>query len=227
MKYRNIVEGKFLKRPNRFIAHVEVEGRLEVVHVKNTGRCKELLTEGAIVYLEASDNPSRKTKFDLIAVRKKNLLINMDSQAPNKVVGEWLENNCPWGKLKLLKPEFAHGDSRFDFYLETESAKILLEVKGVTLEKEGVVLFPDAPTERGIKHLEGLTKAIAEGYRAVVFFVIQMEGVKYFTPNRETHQAFAEALQKAAQAGVEVLAYDCHVEEDGFEIRQRVEVRLP
>ena len=226
MKYSKIVEGKFLKRPNRFIAHVEVNGQLEVVHVKNTGRCRELLTDGAIVYLEVSDNPSRKTKFDLVAVRKKNFLINMDSQAPNKVVGEWLEKNCPWGKAKIIKPEFTHGDSRFDFYLETENEKILLEVKGVTLEKDGVVLFPDAPTERGIKHLEGLSKALHEGFHSVIFFVIQMEGVKYFTPNRETHPAFATALQKAAQAGVEVLAYDCHVEEDGFEIRQRVEVIL-
>ena len=226
MKYSKIVEGKFLKRPNRFIAHVEVNGQLEVVHVKNTGRCRELLTDGAIVYLEVSDNPSRKTKFDLVAVRKKNFLINMDSQAPNKVVGEWLEKNCPWSKPKIIKSEFTHGDSRFDFYLETENEKILLEVKGVTLEKEGVVLFPDAPTERGVKHIEGLSKASHEGFRPVIFFVIQMEGVKYFTPNRETHPAFATALQKAAQAGVEVLAYDCHVEEDGFEIRQRVEVIL-
>ena len=226
MKYKKIVQGKFLKRINRFVAHVEIDGEFHVVHVKNTGRCKELLTDNATVYLEESDNPNRKTKYDLVAVEKGKLLINMDSQAPNKVVGEWLEKHCPWGQAKLIKPEYTHGDSRFDFYIETQEQKILLEVKGVTLERDGVVLFPDAPTERGIKHLHGLINAKKEGYLTAVFFVIQMQGVKYFTPNRETHPKFAEALVEAANAGVEVLAYDCKVWEDGFEINNKVDICL-
>ncbi|MDO4177632.1 MAG: DNA/RNA nuclease SfsA [Phascolarctobacterium sp.] len=226
MKYKKIVKGKFLKRINRFVAHVEIDGEFHVVHVKNTGRCKELLTDGATVYLEESDNPSRKTKYDLVAVRKGNLLINMDSQAPNKVVGEWLTESCPWGKPTFIKAECTHGDSRFDFYVETEEEKIFVEVKGVTLERDGVVLFPDAPTERGVKHLNGLVKLIDEGYKTAVFFVIQMQGVKYFTPNRETHLEFANALVNAAHAGVEVLAYDCIVQEDGFVINEKVAVKL-
>lgn len=226
MKYKRIVEGKFLKRINRFVAHVEIDNEFHVVHVKNTGRCKELLTDRATVYLEESDNPNRKTTYDLVAVKKGNLLINMDSQAPNKVVGEWLSANCPWGKPTLIKPECTHGDSRFDFYLETEANKIFIEVKGVTLERDGVVLFPDAPTERGIKHLKGLIELVKAGYKAAVFFVIQMKGVKYFTPNKETHPAFADALIEAVNSGVEILAYDCEVWEDGFIIRNPVEVKL-
>lgn len=226
MKYSKIVEGKFLKRINRFVAHVEIDGEFHVVHVKNTGRCKELLIDHATVYLEESPNPNRKTKFDLVAVKKGKRLINMDSQAPNKVVGEWLADNCPWGKPTLIKPECTHGDSRFDFYIETKNAKVFVEVKGVTLEKGGVVLFPDAPTERGIKHLNGLANLAKEGYKTAVFFVIQMEGVKYFTPNRETHPAFANALVKAANVGVEILAYDCKVFEDGFVIKDKIEVKL-
>lgn len=226
MKYNKIVKGKFLKRINRFVAHVEIDGEFHVVHVKNTGRCKELLTDNATVYLEESPNTSRKTKYDLVAVKKGELLINMDSQAPNKVVGEWLVNNCPWGAPTLIKPECTYGDSRFDFYIETKNAKIFVEVKGVTLENDGVVLFPDAPTERGIKHLNGLANLAKDGYKTAVFFVIQMEGVKYFTPNRETHPAFADALVEAANAGVEVIAYDCKVWEDGFVINNKVKVKF-
>lgn len=226
MKYNKIVKGKFLKRINRFVAHIEINGEFHVVHVKNTGRCKELLTDHATIYLEESPNPNRKTKFDLVAVKKGELLINMDSQAPNKVVSEWLMENCPWGKPTFIKPEYTKGDSRFDFYIETRNAKVFVEVKGVTLEKDGVVLFPDAPTERGIKHLNGLAKLARNGYKTAVFFVIQMQGVKYFMPNRETHPAFADALLEAANAGVEVLAYDCIVWEDGFVINNKIEVKL-
>lgn len=226
MKYKNIVKGKFLKRINRFVAHVEINGELHIVHVKNTGRCKELLTDNATVYLEKSDNPDRKTKYDLVAVEKGSILINMDSQAPNKVVGEWLKDHCPWGTPKIIKPEYTHGDSRFDFYIETEYEKILLEVKGVTLERNGVVLFPDAPTERGIKHLNGLTEAVQYGYKTAIFFVIQMHGIQYFTPNKETHPKFADALINASKSGVEILAYDCEVWKDGFIINNKVDIKL-
>lgn len=226
MHYSNIQRAIFLRRPNRFIAHIEVDGREEVCHVKNTGRCRELLTDGATIYVEHHDNPNRKTKYSLIAVEKGDLLINMDSQAPNKVVGEWILEKEPFGKVKLLKPECTYGSSRFDFYLETEAEKIFIEVKGVTLEEDGIVRFPDAPTERGIKHLEELCACLEAGYKAAVIFVVQMEGMQHFEPNDKTHPQFGEALRQARKAGVEVLAYECKVTPSSLEITRSIPVVL-
>ena len=209
MQYQDISEGRFIFRPNRFIALVEMDGKTEAVHVKNTGRCKELLTENTVVYLEKSDNPKRKTKYDLIAVQKGNLLINMDAQAPNRIFAEWAKENIQ--DLTLLKPEVSYGDSRFDFYLETKNERIFVEVKGVTLEQDGIVMFPDAPTERGVKHLKGLRRAVKDGYGAMVVFVVQMEQAHLFCPNRKTHPAFAEELKHAKDDGVIVCALNCKV----------------
>lgn len=245
MKYNHVVSATFLSRPNRFIARVCLfDGREETVHVKNTGRCKELLIPGCKVYLEKSENPNRKTLYDLIAVEKrydeifdwgifplafrnrmndgkeKTLLFNIDSQAPNKVVLEWLKKQ----DYSVIKPEFTFGKSRFDFYLEKidsvtgKTEKILMEVKGCTLEIEGVGYFPDAPTERGVKHLNELSDAIGEGYKSVLAFVIQMEGVTEVFPNVKTHSEFADALEKAQKAGVEVWFLPCGVTEDTLEI---------
>ena len=225
MKYNNMVPGRFQARPNRFIAHVEIDGQLEVVHVKNTGRCRELLPVGAEVWCEVSDNPNRKTKFDLITVRKGRRLINMDSQAPNKAAGEWLLAGG-LGEIQNLKAETFHEDSRFDFSFEKEGRKCFLEVKGVTLENDGICAFPDAPTERGAKHLKGLCKLAQDGYGAYVLFVIQMADVKYLHPNDVTDPKFGTALREAAANGVQVLAVDCHVTEDTMEIRNPVPVRL-
>ena len=224
MKYQNIVSGKFISRPNRFIAHVEINGIEQVVHVKNTGRCKELLIPGATVYLEKSANPARATAYDLIAVQKGGKLINMDSQIPNKVVEEWLKKKTFFHDLVLIRPETKFGNSRFDFYLETLQEKIFVEVKGVTLEEKGVVRFPDAPSERAVKHVEELIQAKKEGYRVIVFFVIQMEGAKYFTPNRDTHPEFADALEKAVAAGVEVYAYDSYVTPEEITLSKEVQI---
>jgi len=226
MHYSNIQRATFLRRPNRFIAHIEVDGREEVCHVKNTGRCRELLTYRATIYVEHHDNPKRKTKYSLIAVEKGDLLINMDSQAPNKVVGEWLLEKEPFGKVKLLKPECTYGSSRFDFYLETEAEKIFIEVKGVTLEEDGIVRFPDAPTERGIKHLEELRACVEAGYKAVVIFVVQMEGMQHFEPNDKTHPQFGEALRQVRKAGGEVLAYECKVTPSSLKITKSIPVML-
>ncbi len=226
MKYRQIVSGRFVERPNRFVARVEIENQMETVHVKNTGRCRELLQDGAVVYLEKSDNPNRSTLYDLVAVEKGNRMVNMDSQAPNKAVEEWLREGGLFSHVTLVRPETKYGNSRFDFYIETENEKIFMEVKGVTLEEDGVVRFPDAPSERAVKHVQELVAAKRAGYRAFVMFVIQMEGVKYFTPNEDTHPAFAEALSTAAEAGVEVLAYDCKVTPESMVINLPVEVRL-
>lgn len=229
MKYKNIVKGKFIERPNRFIAYVDVEGEKnnpQTVHVKNTGRCKELLVPGATVYLETADNPNRKTKYDLVKVVKGERLINMDSQAPNKVVEEWLRDNQLYKNTTLVASEKTYGDSRFDFYIEGDGKKAWMEVKGVTLEREGVALFPDAPSDRAVKHIEHLIKAKKEGYEAYIMFIIQMKGIKYFMPNRETHLKFAEVLCKAEKAGVKVLAYDCNVTENGVKISEPVEVKL-
>ena len=226
MKYQHIVQAEFVDRPNRFIAHVRLDGREETVHVKNTGRCRELLQPAATVYLEKSANPNRSTAYDLVAVEKGERMINMDSQAPNKVVEEWLMTKVLFPDLIFVRPETKYGNSRFDFYVETESEKIFMEVKGVTLENEGVVKFPDAPSDRAVKHVEELIQAKKDGYRVFVIFVIQMQDVKYFTPNEETHPEFAAALRKAAEAGVEILAYDCKVEADGLEIGKSVDVRL-
>ena len=226
MRYTNIMAGKFLARPNRFIAHVEIAGREEIVHVKNTGRCKELLLPGATVYVQHFPEGKRKTKYDLIAVEKQNILINMDSQAPNKVVQEWLMEQEPFGKITYLKPECKHGDSRFDFYLETEAKKMFIEVKGVTLEEKGVVMFPDAPTERGVKHVQELCHCLEQGYEAAIIFVVQMSGMRHFTPNRRTHAAFAEALERAEACGVRMLALSCEVTPESLAINGEIPIHL-
>lgn len=264
MKYQNIRVGHFISRPNRFIAKIEIEGAEETVHVKNTGRCAELLVPGAEVYVQdslqeaedwLSDNEllqgkmqvavsskstnigkKRKTRWDLIAVRKGDRLINMDSQIPNKIVKEWLEQE-KWNHnlhnqsdrihgITKIQPEYTYGKSRIDLYVEAQNRKILIEVKGVTLEENGVVRFPDAPSERAVKHVHELKEALKEGYECYVFFVIQMSGVRYFTPNMDTHPEFKEALKEAAEAGVHVVAYDCSVREDEIRIQDPVPVIL-
>ena len=225
MKYGKMVKGTFLSRPNRFIAKIEIEGNEETVHVKNTGRCRELLPPGAEVWCEVSNNPNRKTKYDLITVRKGDRLINMDSQAPNAAAMEWLLSGS-LGQVEDLKPETFHGDSRFDFSFTLDGKPCLMEVKGVTLENDGICAFPDAPTERGAKHLRGLTQVVKEGYTAFVLFVIQMPDVKYLHPNDKTDPAFSAALREAAENGVNVLAMDCAVTEDEMHIRLPVLVRL-
>ena len=226
MRYDNIHKGKFLSRPNRFIANVEIDGKAEVCHVKNTGRCKELLVEGCTVWLEHSDSESRKTAFDLVAVEKGDRLINMDSQAPNKAVAEWLRENRPFGEGFSVYPEKKYGNSRFDFYLESQDRKIFMEVKGCTLEKDGVVLFPDAPTLRGVKHIEELSNCLDEGYEAYIMILVQMSDVKYFTPNYDTHPEFGEALEKASRKGVKILCYDCNVTHDSMTVGKPVKVKL-
>ena len=224
MKYERIETGFFLERPNRFIAYIEIAGQKETVHVKNTGRCAELLQPGATVYVQKADNPERKTQWDLIGVKKGKRMINMDSQIPNKVVEEWIRKGNLFPDAALIKPETTYKQSRFDLYLEEGERKIFIEVKGVTLEQDGVVKFPDAPTERGVKHLNELCEAVKDGYEAYVFFVIQMKGVKYFTPNMKTHAAFGEALRNVQEQGVHILAYDCKVTKDSIEIGQEVPV---
>ena len=225
MRYTNMVPGTFLRRPNRFIAHVLIDGVEETVHVKNTGRCKELLPPGAQVWCQRSDNPNRKTKYDLITVKKGERLINMDSQAPNAAAGEWLKNGG-LGEIENLKAETFHGDSRYDFSFTKNGKKCFLEVKGVTLEEDGVCAFPDAPTERGARHLRGLTEAAKAGYGAYVLFVIQMADVKYLRPHDQRDPAFGEALREAAENGVAVLAVDCAVDVDAMDIRLPVPVKL-
>ncbi|WP_151075065.1 DNA/RNA nuclease SfsA [Flintibacter sp. KGMB00164] len=226
MQYGKILPARFLSRPNRFVARVEAEGEELVCHVKNTGRCRELLVPGATVWLEESPNPSRKTKFDLIAVEKGDRLINMDAQAPNKVFGEWAAAGGFREGLTLLRPETTYGSSRFDFYWESSKGRGFVEVKGVTLEEDGVVRFPDAPTLRGVKHLDELVKAHEAGYEAAVCFVIQMEDVCWFAPNDETHPEFGQALRRAAQAGVEILAMDCAVTPQSLTMGKPVPIRL-
>ncbi len=226
MRYQHMEEGRFLSRPNRFIAHVALAGREEVCHVKNTGRCRELLVPGALVYLERSDNPARKTRYDLVAVQKGERLINMDAQAPNQVFREWAAAGNFLPGLRAIRPESTFGGSRFDFRLETDGGTTFVEVKGVTLEEGGEARFPDAPTERGVKHLRELQRAAAEGYGAAVFFVIQMRGVTRFCPNDATHPAFGQALREAASSGVAVYAYDCLVTPDTLAIHRPVPVVL-
>ena len=226
MRYHAVEKGRFLVRPNRFIAHVELDGRTEVCHVKNTGRCRELLVPGAAVYLERADNPARKTQYDLVAVEKGDLLINMDAQAPNKVFGEWAAAGRFLPGLTAIRPEYTWEDSRFDFLLEDGAGPYFVEVKGVTLEEKGQARFPDAPTQRGVKHLNGLRRAAEQGLRAAVFFVIQMKGVTSFRPNDETHPAFGGALRAAAKAGVGVFAYDCIVSPEGLVVDSPVRVLL-
>lgn len=228
MNYESVIRGCFLSRPNRFIARVEIGGEQVVAHVKNTGRCKELLVPGATVYLQdwGENHPTRKTRYDLIAVEKDDLLVNMDSQAPNKVFAEWVHKGDFVSGLTYLKPEAKWGNSRFDFYWESEQRKGFVEVKGVTLEFDGHCLFPDAPTQRGVKHLEELILAKEEGYETAVCFVIQMEGMREFSPNDETHPAFGTALRKAAQAGVRLIAVECGVTPDSLYIAKEIPVHL-
>ena len=229
MEYHRICSGVFLKRPNRFIAHVEVNGQTEICHVKNTGRCRELLSPGVRVDLEESGNPARKTKFVLVAVEKERpdgpLLINMDSQAPNKVFGEWAKDNLR-PNLTLLKPETVFGNSRFDFYWEAPDSRGFVEVKGVTLESDNVARFPDAPTERGVKHVEELIKAKKAGYEAAICFIVQMPGIRWVEPNDDTHPEFGAALRKAAASGVEILALECDVTPSSLRAVRPIPVRL-
>lgn len=226
MKYLNMERALFKERPNRFIAYVETTHGREICHVKNTGRCKELLSENAVVYVQRNDNPARKTKLDLITVEKNQYLINMDSQAPNQAVKEWLEEGNLFSENAKIYPERTYGESRFDFYIEDGERKAFMEVKGVTLEIDGVCRFPDAPTERGVKHIKELQKCLEEGYEAYILFVIQMSPVEYLEPNDATHKAFGDALREAAKAGVHVMARDCSVSIDSMEIMNEVEVRL-
>ena len=226
MKYENITEGRFLDRPNRFIAHVEIGGQIETVHVKNTGRCKELLVPGAQVFLEKSGNPARKTAYDLVCVNKSGRLINMDSQSPNKAAREWVKAGHLFPEEIQVTPEKTYGNSRFDLYACSDRRKAFIEVKGVTLEADNVARFPDAPTARGVKHVEELIRCMEDGYEAYLLLVIQMKGVTRFEPNWDTHREFGETLQKAQKAGVHILAYDCLVEPDRMEIQDPVPVRL-
>lgn len=221
MKYPNIFKAKFISRPNRFIAYAELNGETVVCHVKNTGRCKELLVPGCEVYLTESDNAARKTKYDLVAVRKSGELFNMDSQAPNIAAGEYLKKIYP---SALIRPETSFGKSRFDFYIENGDEKIIVEVKGVTLEKNGVALFPDAPTERGVKHIKELTEYAEKGYKTQILFVIQTENIKSFSPNDETHKEFGDALRFAQQNGVTVTAVNCTVTPDSMDIKDNINV---
>ena len=225
MQYTNMVPGFFLARPNRFIAHIEIDGQVQVCHVKNTGRCRELLPVGAQVWCQQFDDPARKTKFDLITVKKGHRLINMDSQAPNKAACQWLRAGG-LGPITDLRAETRHGNSRFDFSFQKDGRPCFLEVKGVTLENDGICAFPDAPTERGTKHLKELTALAKAGYGAYVLFVIQMADVRYLHPNDATDPAFGAALREAAACGVQILAMDCHVTEDTMAIRSPVAVRL-
>ncbi len=230
MHYSNCTAGTFLSRPNRFVAQVALDGRTETCHVKNTGRCRELLIPGCRVYLTRSDNPARKTKYDLIAVEKQTvhgpLLINMDAQAPNHVFEAWARAGRFRPGLTLLRPETVYGASRFDFYWETDTDRGFVEVKGVTLEEDGVARFPDAPTLRGVKHLEELIAARQAGYQAALCFIVQFSGAKYVTPNDTTHPQFGQALRRAAAAGVEVFALGCAVTPDTLTAEEFVPVRL-
>lgn len=225
MRYENMVPGVFLARPNRFIAHVEIAGQVEICHVKNTGRCRELLPAGAQVWCQQFDNSNRKTKFDLITVKKGDRLINMDSQAPNAAAKEWLLAGG-LGTISEVKGEYTHGQSRFDFSFVKDGRRCFLEVKGVTLEHDGICAFPDAPTERGAKHLRGLTELAKAGFGAYVLFVIQMADVAYLHPNDATDPNFGQALREAAAAGVNVMAVDCQVTVDSMRIGKMVEVRM-
>lgn len=223
MKYNNITKAKFISRPNRFIALVNLNGEETVCHVKNTGRLKELLKENATVYLEESSNPLRKTKYDLVAVEKCGEIFNIDSYAPNIAAGEYFKkifSDC------TVRSEVAYGNSRFDFYIESENRKIFAEVKGVTLIKDGVALFPDAPTERGIKHIKELIECTKKGYEAYILFVIQTENADYFSPNDETHKQFGDALREAEKAGVKILAMNCSVRPDEMTINEEISINL-
>lgn len=225
MKYENMVPGKFLCRPNRFVAHVQIDGNEQIVHVKNTGRCRELLPEGVQVWCEKNDAPNRKTKYDLICVQKGDRLINMDSQAPNAAAGEWLRGGgLP--DVHQVRSEVKFANSRFDFAFQKEGKPCFMEVKGVTLENDGICAFPDAPTLRGAKHLRELIQAAQAGYGAYVLFVIQMENVQCLRPNDATDPEFGEALRQAERAGVRLLAMDCRVTPDSMTLRKAVPICL-
>ena len=231
MKYNKIVSGTFLSRPNRFIAKILVDGKEETVHVKNTGRCRELLTPGVTVYLFVADNENRKTKYDLIAVEKiregkEPLLVNMDSQVPNTIADEWLRLCGLFSENAVIRREVTYGKSRFDFYIEDGERKAFLEVKGVTLENDGVASFPDAPTERGVKHINELTQCVKNGYEGYILFVVQMKEILYMTPNDVTHKAFGDALREAQKAGVKILAVDCIVTPDSINCDKNILVKL-
>ena len=226
MKYENTKRAVFLDRPNRFIAHVDLNGQTETVHVKNTGRCKELLIPGTEVILEESVNPARKTKYDLICVNKSGRWINMDSQVPNKAAAEWIRAGRLFPEEVTLKTEKVYGNSRFDIYVESPCRKAFIEVKGVTLEENDIARFPDAPTQRGVKHVEELIRCQEDGYEAYLLFVIQMKGIREFEPNWSTHPQFGEVLQKAQNAGVHLLAYDCLIREDYIDLQDPVPIRL-
>lgn len=224
MFYKNIAAGKFISRPNRFIANVEIDGEVQVVHVKNTGRCRELLLPGSTVYCEKSDNPNRKTAYDLVAMEKGNLLINMDSQAPNAAFSEFIHDGSFKDGIEYIARERKYKNSRFDFYFKRKGKEYFAEVKGVTLEDEGVVLFPDAPTERGVKHLTELEDAVKNGYGGCVVFVVQLKEAKYFTPNRKTHPEFADKLKEVQKAGVEIFAYTCNVTPNSISLLSQIPV---
>lgn len=230
IKYEKVKRGVFLERPNRFIAKVEINGSIETVHVKNTGRCRELLIEGAMVYLSESDNPLRKTKYDLICVEKQtgngNILINMDSQIPNDVAGEWLKKGKLFSENAVIKREVKFGNSRFDFYIEDGKRKAFLEVKGVTLENNGVAMFPDAPTQRGVKHIRELVSCLEEGYESYILFIIQMKGVDVFKPNYITDPDFSKALKAASASGVKIIALDSIVASDSIVADEYIKIVL-
>ena len=226
MHYQQVIPGRFIRRPNRFIAQVETADGIQTVHVKNTGRCRELLVPGATVYLERGTNPGRKTPYDLIAVEKGDLLINMDSQAPNKVFGEWAAAGGFLPGVTAIRSEYVYGDSRLDFCIETEKGPHLVEVKGVTLEEKGCARFPDAPTERGIKHIRELQRAAETGLDTTLFFVVQFQNAHSVAPNDDTHPAFGEALREAVGHNVQVCAFDCLVTPDSLSIRREVPVIL-
>ena len=227
MQYDNLVPAVFHDRPNRFIANIEIGGSLQAAHVKNTGRCREILMPGAGIWVRKNCDPHRKTRYDVIAAQKGGRIINIDASAPNTAVREWLPHSGLFRSISLIRPETVFGSSRFDFYIEGDGRKMFMEVKGATLEEQGVVRFPDAPTERGLKHVRELEACLAQGFEACVLFVIQMKGVAYFEPNRATHPAFADALYFARRAGVQILARDCDVTPDSMFIADAVPVRLP
>ena len=226
MKYKNTVRAEFCDRPNRFIAHVKINGVMETVHVKNTGRCRELLVPGCPVILEKSDNTARKTAYDLISVYKEGRWINMDSQAPNQAAAGWIQGGGLFPEEVSVYRERKYGNSRFDIYVESPERKAFIEVKGVTLEENNIVRFPDAPTERGLKHVEELAECMQDGYEAYLLFVIQMKDVRKFQPNWNTHHRFGDALKAAREAGVRILAMDCMIGEDFMRIQDPVEVDL-
>lgn len=226
MRYQNIRKGIFKKRENRFIALIEIDGKIEKCHVKNTGRCKELLVFNVEVFVEENFSEKRKTRFSLISVIKNNKLINMDSQAPNKAVSEWIKSGGLFNGVNLLKSEVKFQNSRFDFYAEKDNSHIFIEVKGVTLEENKIVRFPDAPTKRGVKHIFELCDAVKQGYNSYIIFVIQMSDVLWFEPNYQTHSEFGEALKYAENQGVIILAYSCKVGSDFMEIDKKVKIKL-